>query len=62
MIGLTREALPLEPLFGEGSYGRFSSKLNSRNLHFKTFISLGTALDIDTPNHLELAQSMGFKA
>jgi len=50
--------LPTEftPQYGPGSFGRHLRQLRQHGLRVKTFVSLGTALDVDTPRDLSLAR------
>ena len=46
-----------KPVFGRLSYIKFSENLEN----FKTYVSLGTSLDLDTSEQLQLAEIIGFR-
>jgi len=60
IIGLNKPIL-FKPRFGEDSYMRHLSTLHGEKLKVKTFISMGTGLDIDTPRELAILRGMGYK-
>ena len=56
VVGIRRNANFFKPEFGNLSYIRFVRTLHDS----KTYVSLGTSLDLDTPEQFRLAKSIGF--